>query len=98
CVRRCSIGKNVDVIYRFGDFGNTLLQPVRMPSRVWPTSYLRCAYSLEHDPDRSAWPSPRVSHRSGAGVGGGVVGELAVEFGEQHDAAGEAILGALRHE
>ena len=26
--------------------------------------------------------SPRISHRAGAGVGGGVRGELAVEFGE----------------
>src|SRR5262249_3048903 len=37
---------------------------------------------------------PRIAHGAGAGVGGGVACELAVEFGEQHDAVGEAKLGA----
>ena len=38
--------------------------------------------------------SPRISHRAGAGVGGGVRGELAVELGEQRNAVGEAIFRA----
>jgi hypothetical protein len=38
--------------------------------------------------------SPRISQGAGAGVGGGVRGKLAVELGEQHDAVGEAKLGA----
>src|SRR5262245_28539869 len=42
--------------------------------------------------------SPRISHGAGAGVGGGVRGEFAVELGEQRDAIGEAIFGAGRGE
>src|SRR5436190_2604232 len=49
-------------------------------------------------PRLSVFALPRIPHRAGAGVGGGVRGELAVELGEQHDAIGEAKLGALRHE
>jgi len=41
---------------------------------------------------------PRVSHGTGAGVGRGVGGELAVELGEQRNTVGEAIFGARRGE
>src|SRR5215831_1329493 len=34
---------------------------------------------------------PRISHGAGAGVGGGVACELAVELGEQHDAVDKPI-------
>ncbi len=37
---------------------------------------------------------PRIPHRAGAGVGGGVRGKLAVEFCEKRNAIGEAKLGA----
>src|SRR5262249_544699 len=37
---------------------------------------------------------PRISHGAGAGVGGGVACELAVELAQQHDAVGEAIFDA----
>src|SRR5262249_24419291 len=39
-------------------------------------------------------PLPRVSHGAGAGVGGGLRGELAIELADQRDAAGEAIFRA----
>src|SRR5262245_19766990 len=44
--------------------------------------------------DKSRLTSPRVSHRPGAGIGGGARRELAVELGEQADPVGEAILRA----
>jgi hypothetical protein len=46
------------------------------------------------DPPGKAPGLPGISHGAGAGVGRDVRGELAVEFGEQHDTAGEAKLGA----
>src|SRR6266849_2336561 len=54
-----------------------------------------------HGPPASASSAallPRISHRAGAGVGGGVRGKLAVELGEQYDAVGEAKLDAFRNQ
>src|SRR5438067_755965 len=68
------------------------------PARSGDRQDRNLAPQRPRSPRLSVFALPRIPHRAGAAVGGGVRGKLAVELGEQHDAIGEAKLGALRHE
>jgi len=67
----------------------------KMDPRVKPAGDGRVARArAAPHPRGRVFSLPRVSHCAGAGVGRGVRGELAVEFRKQHNAVGEAELGA----